>query len=104
MEIRLGPWATRRRLATTALVVSLWLLLGPPDRGDEPIWIIRGGYESRDACETFRERNPNPHWLLCANVGRSALEPSAPPFRQVGAAAVRSRSIGRFEPHHVTPP
>lgn len=60
-----------------ALVVSLWLLLGPPDRGDHPVWVIRGGYDSRGTCETFRERNPNPHWLLCATVGGPVLEPSA---------------------------
>lgn len=60
-----------------ALVVSLWLLLGPPDRGDHPVWVIRGGYDSQGTCETFRERNPNPHWLLCATIGEPSAQTAA---------------------------
>jgi hypothetical protein len=61
---------TSLRTPTLGLLTWLWLLLGPPDRGDQPVWVIQGGYESRASCEAFREWSPNPHWLVSVDARR----------------------------------
>ena len=67
------------RARSLGLLVWFWLLIGPPDRDDQPVWVIQGGYETRASCEAFREWRPNPQWLVCvdARPGASSLQPVA---------------------------
>lgn len=59
--------------------VWFWLLVGPPDRGDQAVWVIQGGYESRASCEAFREWRLNAQWLVCVDARRGALSPEPGP-------------------------
>lgn len=70
---------TPQRSRILGLLVWLWLLIGPPDRGEQPVWVIQGGYESRASCEAFREWSPNAHWLVCVDARRGALPPEPGP-------------------------
>jgi hypothetical protein len=67
------------RTRSLGLLVWFWLLIGPPDRGDQPIWVIQGGYESRASCEAFREWSPNAHWLVCVDARQGASRPQPAP-------------------------
>jgi hypothetical protein len=51
-------------------LIVLWFLLQP---GDGWGWMIIGGYETRQECETARERHPLGHWLICARNERNRL-------------------------------
>ena len=62
-----------------ALIVAFWFLIGPPDRGDQPVWVIQGGYESLATCEASRGGSPNPHWLLCVDAAADILIPKSRP-------------------------
>ena len=61
------------------LLFWFWLLIGPPDRGDQPVWVIQGGYESRARCEALRGESPNPHWLVCVDASWDGLSPESDP-------------------------
>jgi hypothetical protein len=60
------------RLRMLGPLLWFWLLIGPPDRGDQAVWVIQGGYESRASCEAFREWSPNAHSLMCVDARRAA--------------------------------
>lgn len=68
MDSHFGNAVRQGRLAVPALIVAFWLLIGPPDRGDQPVWVIQGGYESLASCEASRGGSANPHWLLCVDA------------------------------------
>jgi hypothetical protein len=79
MDDRFWRAVRRGRVGTTALSVAFWLLIGPPDRGDQPVWIIQGSYESHATCEAYRGGSPNPHWLVCVDAGEHGSSPGSRP-------------------------
>jgi hypothetical protein len=72
---------TPLRSRTLGLLAWLWLLIGPPDRGDQPVWVIQGGYESRASCEAFREWRPNSHMLVCVDARQGVTLPEPGPSK-----------------------
>lgn len=58
----------RRATGMTGAVLIAWLLVGVPD--PPPSWVIRGGYESREACEAARQARIDGPQHLCVRVGQ----------------------------------
>lgn len=51
-----------------SLALAFWLLVAPPDGPDPLTFVVRGGYETHEACEAARVQQVNGHQMVCVRA------------------------------------